>query len=127
MTRTAKSRSASISSWRTLAKAPRSTTIGPSAPRWRSRKNSRNRTSTFQTFEERTRHADSDLSVLRRSHRRGARVLQENARRRGRDADALQGRAAGGQARLRARVRKQGDALLLQARRPARDGLRWPQ
>src|ERR1041385_2355781 len=126
--KTARSSSVRSSSSKTSARAPRSITTRPSESRWRRRKNSRNHDRHFeaQTGES---DADADLSVLRRPHRGGARILQEDARRRGRDADAFQGRAGRSERAQGSELRGAGqsacrDAFVIQAGRPARDGLR---
>src|ERR1044071_3202609 len=102
-----------------LAKPPPSSITGRSASRWHARKPSLAAARFFSSAvsTRRERHdADPSLSVFRRPLRRGARVLQEEPRRRGRDADAFQGFARE-EHHVRAGQREQGDALILQARR----------
>ena len=77
------------------------------------------------TKARRSRHAGPALSVLRRSLRGGDRVLPQDARRRGGDADALEGQSRtlpGGHDP--ARHREQGDACGHADRRRDGDGLR---
>ena len=68
-------------------------------------------------------HASSTLPVLRRPLRRGARLLQEGARRQGRDDDALQGQSRTRERSCAPRHRGQDHARLLQRRR---HGGAWP-